>query len=101
MWQIGASDILSHKLDELGALIGQLPPATISIRNAYNVHAALIYRDNMEYEKSMQADMKTLEGIESLEKHYREIGRIYHSFDANRYIIYTRLLSKFPDARAT
>ncbi len=40
--------------------------------------------------------MKTLEGIESLEKHYREIGRIYHSFDANRYIIYTRLLSNFP-----
>lgn len=96
LWQIGASDILSHKLDELGDLINQLPPTAISIRNAYNVHAALIYRDNMEYEKSMQADMKTLEGIEILEKHYREIGRVYHSFDANRYIIYTRLLSNFP-----
>lgn len=94
--QMGANDILSEKLDELGELINQLPSNAIAIRNAYTVHAAIAYSDNNEFEKSMQADLKTLDGIDHLEKKYREQGRIYKNFDANRYIIYTRFLSNFP-----
>lgn len=94
--QLGTSDLLSQKLDELGKLINELPPSAISIRNMYNVHAALLYNENEEYEKSMQADHRTLEGIEALEEHYRKINRRYRNFDANKYIIYTRFLSNFP-----
>lgn len=94
--QLGTSDLLSQKLDELGKLINKLPPSAISIRNLYTVHAALFYNDNEEYEKSMQADLKTLEGIEALEKHYSSINRKYRNFNANKYVIYTRFLSNFP-----
>lgn len=94
--QLGASDLLSTKLDELGELIDQLPPSAISLRSTFNVHAAMLYSENGKYEKSMKADKMTLEGIELLEKHYKEINRPYRNFDANRYIIYTRFLSNFP-----
>lgn len=94
--QMGAGDILSHKMDELGELINKLPPTAIALRNAYTVHAAVVYSNNNEFEKAMQADRKTLEGIEYLEKHYKDIGRNYRNYDANRYIIYTRFLSNYP-----
>lgn len=94
--QLGTSDLLSEKLDELGELINELPTTAISIRNSYTVHAALFYNENEEYEKSMQADFKTLEGIDALEKHYKSINRKYRNFNANKYVIYTRFLSNFP-----
>ncbi|MCM1354818.1 MAG: HAMP domain-containing histidine kinase [Staphylococcus sp.] len=94
--QLGSSDLLSSKLDELGELINKLPPKTISLRNMYNVHAALLYNDNEEYEKSMQADLNTLEGIKQLEKHYKDNGRVYRNYDANKYVIYCRFLANYP-----
>lgn len=93
--QMGAGDILSHKMDELGELINQLPPSAIGLRNAYTVHAAVVYNNNGEFEKAMQADRKTLEGIEYLEKHNKATGRNYRNYDANRYLIYTRFLSNY------
>lgn len=94
--KLGAKDLLTKELDKLGTYINELPPTATALRNAYYVNAALLYSDNGEYEKSMQADRKTLEGIEQLEERYRANNRKYRNFDANRYIIYTRFLSNFP-----
>lgn len=94
--QMGSNELLASYIDSLGKLIDQLPPSAISLRNAFNVHAAVIYADNGQYEKSMQADIKTLKGIDDLENMYRKSGRPFRNFDANRYIIYCRFLSNFP-----
>lgn len=92
----GSGDLLSGYMDKLGELINQLPASALSLRNAYYVHAAVIYADNEQFEKSMQADLKTLDGISKLETMYKKKGRPFRNFDANRYIIYTRFLSNFP-----
>lgn len=92
--------LLSRYVDKLGTLIQQLPPSAISLYNAYYVHAALIYSNTDQFEKSYQADLKTLDAIKRLEKQYRERGRIYRNYDPSRYIIYKRILSNYPKLSA-
>ncbi len=87
--------LLSRYIDKLGTLIQQLPPSAISLYNAYYVHAALIYSTTDQFEKSYQADLKTLDAIKRLEKQYLERGRIYRNYDTSRYIIYKRILSNY------
>ncbi|MCM1075866.1 MAG: HAMP domain-containing histidine kinase [Bacteroides sp.] len=93
---MGASDILSHEMDKLGDMINEVPASAVSIHNAYNVYAAMIYTETGEYEKAMQADRRTLDGIETLERRYHSAGRVFRNYDANRYIIYTRILANYP-----
>lgn len=93
--QTSSEALLSRYLDKLGSLIQELPSSAISLHNAYYVHAALIYSSTSQFEKSYQADLKTLEAIKTLEKQYRERGRRFRNYDANRYIIYQRILSNY------
>lgn len=86
-------ELLSKYMDYLGELIEQLPSEAYSIRNMYYIQAALAYSENDEPEKSIQADTHMLELIDSLESKYRKEGRMYRDFDANRFVIYTRILS--------
>jgi len=92
----GSKELLTNCLDSLGSFIDRLPPSSLSLRKAYNVHAASLYANNGQYEKSMQADLKTLSDIDALETMYRKKGRLYRNFSPNRYVIYTRILSIFP-----
>lgn len=93
--QTSSEALLTRYLDKLGTLIQQLPPSAISLYNTYYVHAALIYSATAQFEKSYQADLKTLEAIKRLEKQYHERGRRFRNYDANRYIIYQRILSNY------
>lgn len=90
------SELLSVYMDSLGSLVRQLPPAAYSIRNAYNVHAASAYSE-IDPEKSIEADKRILRDVERLERYYREKGRIYRSYDATYYTIYSRLLANFAE----
>lgn len=96
LMQMGSSDLLPPYMDSLGTLINRLPPSQESLRNAYNNHAALIYFKSGQYEKAKEADIETLSIIDRQEKKYHENGGKLRTFDANRYLIYQRLLSIFP-----
>ncbi|MCM1222759.1 MAG: HAMP domain-containing histidine kinase, partial [Lachnospiraceae bacterium] len=88
-------NLLSKYMDYLGKLIEQLPSEAYSIRNMYYVNAAISYSENGEHEKSIAADKRLLQNIDSIEAEYQRQGRIYRDFDGNRFVIYTRLLSNF------
>lgn len=88
-------ELLSSYLDQLGKLIDKLPAKAFSIRNAYYVSAAIAYAENDESEKAIAADKKLLDGIKKLERHYNQIGRKFRNYNANKYIIYNRLLSNY------
>lgn len=91
----GSDELLTHYLDSLGSLINKLPGSAMSIHNAYNVHASILYANNNQFNKSMMLDKNTLEVVDRLEKEHHERGRIYRNFDANRYLIYQRFLSNY------
>ncbi len=89
-------ELLSKYLDRLGVLVSKLRPEAYSIRNSYLVHAALAYRENGEHQKSIDCDKALLKSIDNLEKGTDGYGRKYRTYDGNRYVIYTRLLSNYP-----
>lgn len=89
-------ELLSKYLDRLGALVSELRPEAYSIRNSYLVHAALAYKENEEHQKSIDCDKALLKSIDNLENGIDGYGRRYRTYDGNRYIIYTRLLSNYP-----
>lgn len=89
-------DLLSKYLDRLGRLIENLRPEATSLRNIYYVQAAMVYTENEEYSKAINADTKLLKSIDDLESGRTGLRRKYRSYDANRYIAYTRLLANYP-----
>lgn len=88
--------MLTQYIDSLGVLINQLPATAISIRNAYNIHAASAYLDTYP-EKALEADRRSLNDITRLQNYYAKQGRIYRRYEATQYVIYTRMLSCYPD----
>lgn len=88
-------ELLSRYLLELGDLIDQLPASDKVLRNIYYVQSALAYSNVGEHLKAIEADKKLLDIMDSLERHYTSIGRPYRNYGANRYIVYTRLLSQW------
>lgn len=89
----GSDALLTRYVDKLDTLIQQIPASATSLHNAYYVHAALIYSQANQFEKAYQCDLKALEAIRSLEKQYKDRGRIYRNYDSSRYVIYQRILS--------
>lgn len=89
-------NLLSKYLDRLGRLIENLRPEATSLRNIYYVQAAMAYTNNEEYSKAINADTKLLKSIDDLESGRTGLRRKYRSYDANRYIAYTRLLANYP-----
>ncbi|MDE6528049.1 MAG: hypothetical protein K2L78_03270, partial [Muribaculaceae bacterium] len=93
-------ELLSKYMTLLGNKIKQLPPEAYAIKNCYYVQAAMSFRENDENVKSIEADILLLESINELEKGSAGMKRHYRSYDGNRYIVYTRLLSNYPKLRA-
>ncbi len=89
-----SGELLDSYMDSLGILVRKLPISANAIRNTYYVHAATIYSANNP-RKSINADREVLGEIKRLREFYRAKGRVYRSYDANLYIIYSRLLSNF------
>ena len=88
-------ELLSKYMDKLGHLIDSLPAEAYSLRNMYNIQAAIAYSENGEADKAIEVDKNMLVIIDSLEQKYHREGRKYRDLDGNRYVIYTRLLSNF------
>ncbi len=86
-------ELLSEYIDELGELINKLPASNRILRNIYFVQSAIAYAKAGETRKAIENDMRLISVMDSLESHYASVGRPYRNFGANRYIVYTRLLS--------
>jgi len=94
--QYSHGELLVKYMTRLENLIDKLRPEAYSLRNCYYILAAMCYSDSGNYEKSLTSDKKLLKSIEDLEKGALGRGRHYRSYDANRYIVYTRMLSNYP-----
>lgn len=88
-------ELLTKYIEDLQKLVDQLPPSEYSLRNTFYVQSALAYSMVGEHEKAIEADHKLLKVMDSLEQHYSSIGRPYRNYSANRYLVYTRLLSQW------
>lgn len=93
-------ELLSKYMTRLGDKIKQLRPEAYALKNCYYVQAAMSFHANDENVKSIEADRMLLESIDGLEKGASGIARPYRSYDGNRYVIYTRLLSNYPQLSA-
>lgn len=90
-----SGDLLVEYMDKLSALIDSLPDDELVLRNTFWVQAAIVYSAAGYAEKSIAADLKLLKSMDDMEASYAAKGRPYRFYDANRYIIYTRLLSNW------
>ncbi|RXI24462.1 MAG: hypothetical protein C7K11_00595 [Candidatus Amulumruptor caecigallinarius] len=89
-------EMLIHYMDKLEELITSLPKESIPLRSAFYTQAAIIYRQNDDYEKGLQIDRQRLECIRLLEQGNAKAGRKYRNYDAHYYVIYTHMLSNYP-----
>ena len=89
--------LYTEYIDKLAGLIAQLPPQLYALRNHFYTRAAIVYTDNDDYKKAINADKELLSLIEKLEEHYFAMGRIYRNYDVYNYICYRRILSNYPE----
>lgn len=95
---IGASSqgvLLSNYMTKLEELIDGLSGA-YAIKNCYYVQASIVYLQNDEYEKSVNADRKLLACIDKLQSGELGMKRRFRNYDGNRYVVYSRLLTNYP-----
>ncbi len=90
------SELLGKYMQRLGALVDELPDEALAIKNMYYVQAAITFVQCGMPEQAIAADEKLLRIIGEMETNYKLQGRQFINYDANKYIIYTRLLSSYP-----
>ncbi len=88
-------DLLVSYMDRLQDLLDELPQDVYSLRNLFQVVGAINYIEADQPLKAIELDKKLLQNVDSLESFYTRQGRPYRNYDANRYIIYTRMLSNW------
>lgn len=93
--ELSEGDLLVDYLHRLGALIEEVPTNNHSLKNVYYVWASMIYTKVGQHALAIQACRNLLDEIDALDKRNIEIGRKYRCYDANRYIVYTRLLENY------
>ncbi len=89
-------ELLENYTDHLSKLVESLPKNAYAIRNSHYVQAALNYARTGNLKKSIDADKKLLNIINQLEFKYKNSERNFINYDANLFVIYTRLLSNYP-----
>lgn len=88
-------ELMVKYYEDLNKLLDKLPADCYSLRNLATVESAIAYSLAGKKEKSLEADRKLLGIIDTLKTHYNSIGRPYRNYGANKYIIYTRMLSNW------
>ena len=88
-------ELVGKYMQRLGALVDELPDEAMAIKNLYYVQAAITYAQCNMPAEAIAADEKLLQIIGELETNYKLQGRQFVNYDANKYIIYTRLLSSY------
>ena len=88
------ANLLLTYVDSLTSLVNRLPPNAVALRSAFNIHVASMLASSHP-EKSMAADMRSLNDLRHLKRYYADKGREFRKFASPYYTIYTRLLSNF------
>lgn len=88
-------ELMVKYYEDLNKLLDKLPADCYSLRNLATVESAIAYSLAGKKEKSLEADRKLLGIIDTLKTHYNSIGRPYRNYGANKYIIYSRMLSNW------
>lgn len=92
-------ELMIKYFEDLNRLVNQLPADSYSLRNLVMVQTALALSLAGEREKAIEADRKLLALVDELKDHYVAIGRPYRSYEANKYVFYTRLLSAWENLK--
>lgn len=92
---VSHGDLLLKYMQRLGNLIDKLPKDEYALRNWFCVQSANLFSDSGYAGHSIAADKKLLDNIAELQKYYNSKGRPFRNYEANKYIIYNRLLSNW------
>lgn len=93
--EVAEGELLADYLTQLGAQIDELPGDTRALKNLYYVWASIIYTHVGQHNLAVEANKNLLNSINQLEERNRQTGRMLRSYDANRYLIYTRMLANY------
>ncbi len=89
------SGMLVGYVDALNKLISNSDIDLYSIYNQFYTSTANMYTSTGNYRQAIEADRKLLEIIDNLESKYASQGREFRNYDANRYIVYRRMLTNY------
>lgn len=93
--EFAKGDLLAGYLQRLGDLIEEADPENHALRNSFYVWAGMIYTKVRKPSLAIDACLKLLGEIDILEERNARTGRKYRNYDANRYIIYSRMLQNY------
>ncbi|MDE6818125.1 MAG: hypothetical protein K2J09_03015, partial [Muribaculaceae bacterium] len=86
-------ELLSQYLDALDEALKTLPQLPNRyLRSQFNNFAAVAYRHNDEYVKSIRADRNQLINNNQLQQIYQKKGRKFRNYDVSRYLRLARML---------
>ncbi len=93
--QTATATLFKEYVEKLEKLIDKLPPSQYSIRNAFNVMAAINFNNSGLEKEALESDKRLLNVIDSLQVDYAAAKRPFRKYDHYRFTIYTRMLSHF------
>lgn len=85
-------DMLENYQNQLGELICQMNLPVGAVERLFYTHATVSFSRQSRFRPLVQAERRMLHAMDSLESHYRSVGRPYRQFEQNRYSSYRRLL---------
>lgn len=85
-------DMLESYQNQLGSLISEMHLPVGAVERLFYNHATVSYSRQSRFPPLLRAERRMLQVIDSLEEHYRAVGRPYRQFEQNRYSCYRRLL---------
>ena len=86
---------LNGYMTELNRLVEQTRSEGYPIKFLFYTTAPIIYDDNQEWEKAVEADRRLLKLLDKLEAEARKDNRLYLNYDRERFTAYRRMLSNF------
>lgn len=89
-------ELLVKYTDELEKLIMRSPNTIGPIRNQFYAYAATLFTNIGNSERAVMAVRQLLEETDRLQKRYSEQGRVYRTFNRQRYDMYRRMLLNYP-----
>lgn len=92
---ITEGELLVYYVRKLGRLINELPQKDVPLRNMYYVWASMLFTQARYHQEALATTTLLLNEIDKLDKRNEDIGRRYASYDATRYICYTRILENY------
>ena len=94
--EISQGPLLYRYFDELDSIASGLRPEAYALHNLICVQASMAYASSdVSRVKSVQYDRRLLDRIDAMERGELGIRHPYRDYNANRYVLYTRLLSNF------